>query len=191
MLYYIKLSYKNTYLHLQSTHTTSSMLENKMTCLLRAYKASKDNNNKTGSAACVEPFMDEMEDIFGNRPMMSCKHTINVGLFNKSTTPEIVQLPSTSSNENRLSETSVEDPASSSSFLVETLKTDKQDARLSPGPTKRKRNKSTKEILLDKKIEWEKEKENNRQTRFEAKMKLIKEIEENKMKRYLEKQNAK
>lgn len=54
------------------------MLEGKIKSLLRAYKSAKDHNAETGAARSVIPYMKEMDDLFGDRPMMGRANTINV-----------------------------------------------------------------------------------------------------------------
>lgn len=54
------------------------MLEGKIKSLLRAYKSAKDHNTETGAARYVVPYMKEMDDLFGDRPMMGRANTINV-----------------------------------------------------------------------------------------------------------------
>lgn len=49
-----------------------------MGALLKAFKTARDNNCQTGAAVCVVPFMVQMEDLFGDRPMMSSSHTIGI-----------------------------------------------------------------------------------------------------------------
>ncbi|XP_036317739.1 uncharacterized protein LOC118732732 [Rhagoletis pomonella] len=59
--------------------TTPVALEGKMRTLLSAYKCAKDNASRTGAAPCIAPYMDEMEEIFGNSALLSNNHTLNVG----------------------------------------------------------------------------------------------------------------
>ncbi|XP_036322065.1 uncharacterized protein LOC118736065 [Rhagoletis pomonella] len=44
---------------------TPLCLEGRMRTLLQAYKAARDNNNRTGSSPCFDPYMELMEEIFG------------------------------------------------------------------------------------------------------------------------------
>lgn len=62
------------------------MIENKIKGLLKAFKAAKDNNKRTGAAPCVMPFMDQMEELFGHRPSISSTHALNVSI-KKNTIP--------------------------------------------------------------------------------------------------------
>lgn len=48
-----------------------------MKSLLRSYKTAKDNSNRTGAPTPIFPFLELMDDIFGDRPLTSCSHTIN------------------------------------------------------------------------------------------------------------------
>lgn len=50
-----------------------------MRTLLSAYKASKDNANSTGASPCLPPFMQEMDEIFGDKPIISNTHTLHLG----------------------------------------------------------------------------------------------------------------
>ncbi|XP_054091508.1 uncharacterized protein LOC105219286 [Zeugodacus cucurbitae] len=50
-----------------------------MRTLLSAYKSAKDNERQTGTSPCTVPYMQEMDDIFGDSSMVSVNHTINIG----------------------------------------------------------------------------------------------------------------
>lgn len=56
------------------------MIINKIQSLLKAYKAAKDNARKTGAGPCVAPFMEEMDEIFGNKPIISNNHSLSLSL---------------------------------------------------------------------------------------------------------------
>lgn len=57
----------------QKSQTTVENLQIKMKNLLRAWKCSKDTNNTTGTAPCVAPFANIMEEIFGDSPKIAPK----------------------------------------------------------------------------------------------------------------------
>lgn len=57
----------------------AAQLKAKMKTLTNAYKSSIDNNRQTGAESCDAPFMKQMEEIFGCRPMISSLHTTSVG----------------------------------------------------------------------------------------------------------------
>lgn len=59
-----------------------------MGALLKAFKTARDNNSQTGAAACVVPFMEQMEDLFGDRPMLSSNHTIGISRGKHTTQSE-------------------------------------------------------------------------------------------------------
>ncbi|XP_036336234.1 uncharacterized protein LOC118746493 [Rhagoletis pomonella] len=61
------------------TSTTPVALEGKMRTLLSAFKCAKDNAGRTGATPCVAPYMEEMEEIFGNSALVANKHTLNAG----------------------------------------------------------------------------------------------------------------
>ncbi|XP_067638306.1 uncharacterized protein [Eurosta solidaginis] len=61
------------------TTVTIKALEAKMRTLLIAYKSAKDNNRQTGATYCQAPFMEEMDEIFGRKPIISNAHTLNLG----------------------------------------------------------------------------------------------------------------
>lgn len=48
-----------------------------MKSLMRSYKSAKDNAKSTGASTPVFPFLELMDDIFGDRPVAGCSHTIN------------------------------------------------------------------------------------------------------------------
>lgn len=50
-----------------------------MRTLLQAYKAARDNNRSTGASPCFAPYMELMDEIFGNTPIISNDHTVHVG----------------------------------------------------------------------------------------------------------------
>lgn len=54
------------------------MLNAKLKNLLRAYKATKDNTNRTGASASSAPYQDIMEEIFGTRPEIANSHTLSL-----------------------------------------------------------------------------------------------------------------
>lgn len=47
-----------------------------MKALIRAYKAGKDNESRTGASPAVLPFHQQMDDIFGERPISIRGHII-------------------------------------------------------------------------------------------------------------------
>lgn len=53
------------------------MLSNKLKNLLRAYKASKDNSNRTGAGASSAPYQELMDEIFGSQPQIANQHTLD------------------------------------------------------------------------------------------------------------------
>lgn len=75
------------------------MLSTKFKNLVRAYKQSADNNRRTGATPCNAPYADLMDEIFGDSPIMSNNHSINLygqPLGQSKTTVEEDETPSTS-----------------------------------------------------------------------------------------------
>ncbi|XP_037944485.1 uncharacterized protein LOC119677285 [Teleopsis dalmanni] len=58
---------------------TPVCLERKMRTLLSAFKAAKDNNRRTGASPCLPPYMEMMNEIFGDKPIISNNHTATLG----------------------------------------------------------------------------------------------------------------
>ncbi|XP_037940601.1 uncharacterized protein LOC119673404 [Teleopsis dalmanni] len=58
---------------------TPVCLERKMRTLLSAFKAAKDNNRRTGASQCLPPYMELMNEIFGDKPIISNNHTATLG----------------------------------------------------------------------------------------------------------------
>ncbi|XP_037931712.1 uncharacterized protein LOC119666501 [Teleopsis dalmanni] len=58
---------------------TPVCLERKMRTLLSAFKAAKDNNRRTGASPCLPPYMELMNEIFGDKPIISNNHTATLG----------------------------------------------------------------------------------------------------------------
>lgn len=50
-----------------------------MRTLLSSYKSAKDNSRQTGASPCNPPFMDQMEEIFGDKPIICNSHTLQLG----------------------------------------------------------------------------------------------------------------
>lgn len=57
-----------------------------MRTLLDAYKAAKDNTKRTGASPCPGSYMEEMEELFGRKAIISHSHALDVGLH---TTPTL------------------------------------------------------------------------------------------------------
>lgn len=53
-----------------------------MRTLLNAYKSAKDNANRTGASPCPAPYMEELDELFGDKPIISNTHSIDVGIRN-------------------------------------------------------------------------------------------------------------
>ncbi|XP_055851890.1 uncharacterized protein LOC129916123 [Episyrphus balteatus] len=66
-----------------------------MHTLLRAYKCAKDNAGATGASPCTPPFYEEMEEIFGDKPIHTRSESINIG----SVPPNVVQDPGASTSQ--------------------------------------------------------------------------------------------
>lgn len=192
----------------------------KMKTLLIAYKSSIDNNRQTGAEPCDAPFMSEMEEIFGCRPIISSPYTTSVGNETNSTSVyqpkfSVSRLQTaTSSTElattefvaitlktNTPAELKVDMPNYGSTLPLSpaaaptepttsqtiTPKTKNQHTKVSsskgPEYLKKKRPSAT-ESLMKERLELSKEKEKNKQKRFDERIALIKEIEANKDKRF-------
>ncbi|XP_037930607.1 uncharacterized protein LOC119665457 [Teleopsis dalmanni] len=50
-----------------------------MRTLLSVFKAAKDNNRRTGASPCLPPYMELMNEIFGDKPIISNNHTATLG----------------------------------------------------------------------------------------------------------------
>ncbi|KAK5648073.1 hypothetical protein RI129_002965 [Pyrocoelia pectoralis] len=61
---------------------TSVMVQNKWNSLLKSYRKSKDNQNRTGRGPSRFNFFDLMDELLGSNPTNSSPHSIN------SSTPE-------------------------------------------------------------------------------------------------------
>lgn len=55
---------------------TAEMVQSKWKSLVRSYNSAKDNKNKTGRAPSRFQFFEEMDDLLGNKPSNSCKHSM-------------------------------------------------------------------------------------------------------------------
>lgn len=107
------------------------MLSAKFKNLVRAYKQSADNNSRTGATPCNAPFADLMEEIFGDNPVISNNHSIN--LYGQPLNIEIGSNAPTSSCPNTSSPT-----PSSSMETSENLVTNVRKARSYRPPLKEK-----------------------------------------------------
>ena len=58
--------------------TTAEMLKVKLKGLMRAYKCAKDAEKRTGAGSIHVPFMAQMEEIFGDRPIASANHCLSL-----------------------------------------------------------------------------------------------------------------
>ncbi|XP_067647651.1 uncharacterized protein [Eurosta solidaginis] len=67
-------------LGISDSDRTPVCLESKIRTLLQAYKAARDNNRSTGASPCFAPYMELMDEIFGNTPIIKNDHTVCVGL---------------------------------------------------------------------------------------------------------------
>lgn len=72
-----------------------------MQTLLRAYKDSKDNASRTGASPCTAPFMDEMEDLFGDKPIHSKSESVNIGSEYFANAPVSIPTPPDSPQKQR------------------------------------------------------------------------------------------
>lgn len=68
------------FVFLQDRSVTVMSLEAKMRTLLAAYKYAKDNASRTGACPCPAPYMDEIDELFGNKAIISHAHSLDVGL---------------------------------------------------------------------------------------------------------------
>ncbi|XP_067637933.1 uncharacterized protein [Eurosta solidaginis] len=109
-----------------SQPTTVEMLLSKFKNL-RAYKQSSDNNRRTGATPCYAPYSDLLDEIFGDIPVISNKHSIN--LYGKSLSPNETSssdssssqpTPSTSQTRPIISETTPSTTSVDSSSLQQT-----------------------------------------------------------------------
>ncbi|KAB0791149.1 hypothetical protein PPYR_02949 [Photinus pyralis] len=109
----------------QGIHRTPKSCEIKWRNLVRTYKTVRDNVTKSGRGATRFQYYEAMNDILGNKPSMSCAHTISVGAEMErpenlgnvtATTPE--PTPSTS----RATETETPKKKPRSSIYAEYLK---------------------------------------------------------------------
>ncbi|XP_055914407.1 uncharacterized protein LOC129947752 [Eupeodes corollae] len=100
---------------------TPRNLEVKMQTLLRVYNDAKDNSSKTGASPCTVPFWEEMEDLFGDKPIHSKAETINFGSENFTNAPVLIptspDMPSTTS---RFPETHAEASPTLEYFAADT-----------------------------------------------------------------------
>lgn len=132
------------------------MVQTKIASLLRSYKAAVDNELVTGAAPCVAPFMELMGDLFGNRPIIGNSHTIN--MHGKKTMA--LQIPvniNVIESEKDVSEASLNGFSENNE---PTFALNKPAAESTPKKTAAsfRRKKSTKEIIFDKRLGWEREK---------------------------------
>lgn len=72
---------------LQTNAATVEHLESKMVSLQRAYKTASNAEKQTGAAPSNFMYMEQMEEIFGTRPIAASKHTLN--LFGKPITANV------------------------------------------------------------------------------------------------------
>ncbi|XP_017481058.1 PREDICTED: uncharacterized protein LOC108370266 [Rhagoletis zephyria] len=98
---------------------TPLCLEGRMRTLLQAYKAARDNNNRTGSSPCFDPYMELMEEIFGSSPIISNSHTLQLGdgpvqMLEESSPIPAPSPPSSSTTSSPLSQSAL--PLTSSSL---------------------------------------------------------------------------
>lgn len=180
-------------------------LKSKMKSLLKAYKASIDNNKQTGAAPCASPFMTEMDEIFGERPIISSLHTLNTGSLST------ISVDLTDSSKSTIASCSYDqtvtvldlDDISESSSPNDTCNSATQNKQIPfkiipkavtpvsmrPSPKVKppkgadhlkKRQVSMQEMLLNKKLDWAREKEKNKQNRFDQRLEFLKELDNNK-----------
>lgn len=180
------------------------MVQTKIATLLRAYKAAADNERQTGSAPCVTPFMDIMDDLFGNRPIISNRHTLNMGGSPIQPLPDDIgdivgddiSEADFSGFERQINNSTATAPTS---FNVSGVASCSSNANANPTrtdtPTRDhvtsfRRKKNVKETIFEKRMEWEREKldrkeniilkiETARQKRHEENKKKLDEIVRN------------
>lgn len=132
--------------------------------LLRAYKAAKDGNKKTGATPIFVPFEDEMEEIFGTQANISNNHTLSLrgepilALLETESPTEISVHTSSSSF------LSPSPPASSSTAPFEL------PSSLPSQPIQKK--KFTKTLYFEEKIKYLKRKEQMKKDHYAEKTKL-------------------
>lgn len=81
---------------------TEKAIETKWKNLLRTYKNIKDNNNSSGRGAIRFQFMNEMEEVMGERPLIQNTHSMGVGITQFSSENDTSR-PSSSQNESEQS----------------------------------------------------------------------------------------
>lgn len=125
------------------------MFEGRMRSLLQAYKAARDNNNRTGSSPCFAPYMELMDEIFGSSPIISNTHTLQLGEGPVQMLEDDSETPAPSSSVPQLS------PLSSTSSSLSHLSTlPSTSSSMSPTPAKRKR--SARELYYEEKLKLKK-----------------------------------
>lgn len=138
------------------------MVQTKMASLLRAYKAAVDNEGQTGAAPCVAPYMEIMGDLYGDKPIIGNSHTIN--MYGQQAAS--LEIPVC----NNIDEDCLEDDVSniagssnaSSSPSVAKASTQKT-ASTQITAKKFRRRVNVKKVMLNKRLEWEREKQQRKE----------------------------
>lgn len=58
--------------------TNEDQLQAKINSLINAYKGARDSEGRTGRESSTFMYLEEMDEIFGDRPIIANQHTLNL-----------------------------------------------------------------------------------------------------------------
>ncbi|XP_055910404.1 uncharacterized protein LOC129944763 [Eupeodes corollae] len=149
--------------------TTSTHLEVKIQTLVRAYKYAIDNNNRTGAAPCVAPFMEKMDELFGSKPIVTNVHNVTYGaaaIGNSSETSEDNTTQPSDENSDDMQLHTTQPSDANYDDMLETTATD--DVPSTSTAAASKRRKISRSLYFKMKIEEkQKDREDKNRKNFE------------------------